>query len=376
MGRTITSWTTLLFIPLVTMTAFARKTSSMQSVQIPIIGLIRKLALKPVGVMDTTKQLDVDIALPLRDQQGLDMLLQELYNPSSSKYQHYLTPSQFTSQFGPTQETYEALILYADANGFAITYTDPNRLTVGLRATVGKIQRAFGVRMMIYKRPGKTSEFYAPDGEPTVDFSYPLAGIFGLSNYFQSQPASLKYSRNATVSGSEGTGSGPNGSFWGLDFQKAYAPGVTIAGEGQAVGLLELYSGFDPTDISTYKTNTGLESNTQIDTHLCGGYGGGLGNYPNEVEDDIEMALAMAPGLDSIVVFEGDDPTSMNDVLAAMVGDSAIKQLSSSWLAGADYSYFLKMAADGQTFSMPRETQAHGSTTDPITCQLRSVTLR
>ena len=164
MGRTITSWTTLLFIPLVTMTAFARKTSSMQSVQIPIIGLIRKLALKPVGVMDTTKQLDVDIALPLRDQQGLDMLLQELYNPSSSKYQHYLTPSQFTSQFGPTQETYEALILYADANGFAITYTDPNRLTVGLRATVGKIQRAFGVRMMIYKRPGKTSEFYAPDG--------------------------------------------------------------------------------------------------------------------------------------------------------------------------------------------------------------------
>ena len=340
----------MLFCFFISTTAFGKQVAGGQLVDVPSLAVVRRLGLKPLGSMDSTKRLDIDLALPLRNQGELATLLQKVYDPQSPKYRHYLTPSKFTNLFGPTQQSYDSLVSYAKGNGFAVTFTDPNRLTVGLKASVRVIQRTFHVQMVLYKRPQGSGEFYAPNVEPTLDCGCALAGIYGLSDYFGSRPEVLTNARLTTSGGVEGTGSGPNGSFWGYDFRDAYAPGVTFNGKGQTLGLLELYSGFDPSDISAYKANTGLQSNTPIDAHPCGGYGGGLGNYPNEVEDDIEMALAMAPGLDSIVVFEGDDPANANDALIAMIGDSAVKQFSSSWMSEADYGYFQEMAMDGQTY--------------------------
>jgi subtilase family serine protease len=57
--------------------------------------------------------LNLAIGLPLRNQDGLELLLQQLSDPTSPNYQQYLTPEQFTEQFGPTEEDYKALIDFA-----------------------------------------------------------------------------------------------------------------------------------------------------------------------------------------------------------------------------------------------------------------------
>ena len=50
------------------------------------------------------------IGLPLRNQEALTNLLQQLYDPSSPNYRHYLTPEEFTAQFGPTEQDYQKVI--------------------------------------------------------------------------------------------------------------------------------------------------------------------------------------------------------------------------------------------------------------------------
>src|SRR3984885_16179860 len=67
-----------------------------------------------------TQTLRLDVVLPLRDPAGLERFLQDVYDPSSPSYRHFLTVPEFTARFGPTQEDYDAVIQYAASNGFTV----------------------------------------------------------------------------------------------------------------------------------------------------------------------------------------------------------------------------------------------------------------
>src|SRR5690348_8050331 len=59
---------------------------------------------KAIGGVDAEKTLDLSIGLPLRNRDVLTNLIQQIYDPSSPNYHHYLTPQQFTEHFGPSEK--------------------------------------------------------------------------------------------------------------------------------------------------------------------------------------------------------------------------------------------------------------------------------
>src|SRR5271155_4807734 len=69
------------------------------------------------GQLSPTNELSLAIGLPSRDEQGLDRFIRELYDPASANYHRYLTPAQFTENFGPTENDYKTLIDFANASG-------------------------------------------------------------------------------------------------------------------------------------------------------------------------------------------------------------------------------------------------------------------
>ena len=104
------------------------------------------------------------------------------------------------------------------------------------------------------------------------------------------------------------------GTYFGNDFRNAYVPGTTLTGAGQTVGLFE-FDGFYSSDIAAYAAAAGNgRTNIVIQTVLLDGYNGvpttGANSGNGEVSLDIEMAMAMAPGLAKIVVFEGNPNNS------------------------------------------------------------------
>src|SRR6185312_2072665 len=62
--------------------------------------------LKAKGNVSADTNLTLAIGLPLRNREALTNLLAEIYDPSSPNYHHFLTPEQFTEQFGPTEQDY------------------------------------------------------------------------------------------------------------------------------------------------------------------------------------------------------------------------------------------------------------------------------
>jgi len=73
-----------------------------------------------LGRLSATQIVQLDVVLPLSDQAGLDAFLNDLYDPASPSYRNFLTVGQFTERFGPSQEEYDAVVRFANANGFTV----------------------------------------------------------------------------------------------------------------------------------------------------------------------------------------------------------------------------------------------------------------
>ena len=324
---------------------------------------VARFNLQPTGQLPATKSLHLAIGLPLRNQAALTDLIQQLYDPASPNYHQYLTPKQFTEQFGPTEQDYQAVKDFARTNGLTVTATYGNRLLLDVAGPAAAVEKAFHVTLHTYRHPTEARDFFAPDTEPTVDAALPVADIQGLSDYSKPHPKLHRMEAAVVANAVPQNGSAPDGSgsYFGNDFRNAYVPGTTLTGAGQMVGLLE-FDGFYSSDIAAYAAAAGNgRSNIVIQTVLLDGYNGvpttGANSGNGEVSLDIEMAMSMAPGLAKIVVYEADPNNGLpNDILNAMLTDSnTVKNLSCSWgwrggPSTTTDTIFQNMAAVGQSF--------------------------
>jgi len=291
-------------------------------------------------------RLNLAIGLPLRNQSELDSLLVQLSDPASPNFGHYLSAEQFAAEFGPTEQDYQALIQFAQENGLVVTGTHPNRILLDVSGEVPNIEKVLHVKMMAYSHPVR-GEFYAPDREPSLDFEVKTLDISGLDNFNQPHPMVLKTASLSEVKPYV-TGTGPGGYFIGKDFRAAYAPGVTLTGSGQVVGLLE-FDGFFAGDVQKNAEQAGVTA-VPTQTVLLDGFNGAAGGANTEVILDIMMAAYMAPGLSKVMVYEGNIP---NDILNRMATDNLAQQLSSSWGYGpinaTTEQIFKQFIAQGQS---------------------------
>ena len=303
--------------------------------------------------LPANQSMQVDIVLALRDRAGLESFLQEIYDPSSPAFHHYVTIEQFAERFGPGQEDYDAVVRFAKENGLRVVGGSRNALDVQARGPVAAIEAAFHVTLSLYHDPAENRDFYAPDREPAVDLPFQLWHISGLDNY--ALPRSALKSRPEGVKPNATTGSCPGASFCGSDMRAAYYGKGPLTGSGQNIGLLE-YAGFDIGDVKTYYKNANQVRKAPIKGISTDGTSISC-VYPacddTEQTLDITQALGMAPGVTTLYVFVGSTDTAL---LGAMSSSTPLPlNLSSSWYwpppdPSTDDPYFEKMAAQGQSY--------------------------
>lgn len=306
---------------------------------------------QPSGQLPSTDQLNISIALPLRNTMDLDQLLRDLYDPTSPRFHQYLTSEQFAQQFGPSEQDYDIILAFAKAHGFEITATHPNRTLVTLKGQVADIEKIFHLRFQLYQHPLEERLFYAPEAEPWTDQHLPILRVNGLDDFYVRRTPLHAIMQSSSGSVGPAIGSGPGGTLISRDLRNAYAPGVTLTGLGQAVGIYNPPHGFNPNDIITYQTVTGIAPLVPVNKVLIDGNDSPLEGSTKEVILDIEMAIAMAPGLSQVLVYQGADYVS---TLNRMATDNIAKQLTSSWPTPPENSsadqVYKQFAVQGQTF--------------------------
>ena len=309
--------------------------------------------LQALGHLPATNRLSLAIGLPLRNETELDSLLRQIYDPGSPNFRQYLTPEQFTERFGPTEQDYQAVINFANANGLTVTGTHPDRAVLEVSGPVADIERALHVTLQTYRHPREARNFYAPDVEPSLDLAVPILQISGLNNYSLPHPNLKVRPLTHTSAMTPNYGSGPNNTYLGSDFRAAYVPDVTLAGSGQNVALVE-FDGYVSNDIAAYIEMAGLTNPVSIINVPVDGGIATPGPFNSEVCLDIEMVLAMSPGVSNIYVYEAPMSTSWATMLSAITNSVQTKQIACSWSGGGPDAtadgIFKKMAVLGQSY--------------------------
>ncbi len=319
---------------------------------------------QPIGRLPEAQVMTLDVVLPLSNQAGLDEFLSELYDPNSPSYHRYVTPTEFTARFGPSQADYNAVVSYVTSHGFQVIGGSRDGMNVVIRGPVSAVESAFHVTMRTYRHPTENRIFYSPDREPTTSLTFQLWHISGLDNY--SIPHAM-YEKKSDYAAKHGlnvnqvvshatTGSGPSASFLGSDMRAAYYGSGPLTGSGQNLGLLEYY-GTDLADLNTYFANVHQTNNVPITLLSTDGTStsctASSGCDDTEQTLDMTQAIGMAPGLASLTMYIGSTDTA---IISAMTTHSPLPTtIGCSWgWTPADPStldpYYEKMAAQGQNF--------------------------
>ena len=312
-----------------------------------------------LGPLPQGTLLTLAIGLDVQDRSTLVAEVHAAADPTSPSYRQYLTPAVFTSTFSPTVAAYQELQAWATAASLVVAQSYANRLLLDVQGTAAQIEQALSIGLVIRARPDGT-QFYSLDREPAVTLD-PLNPIFRISGLDDLQIATPGASPALT-------GSGPSHLFVSADLRAAYSSCTTNTGNGQKVGLFEL-DGFASSDVTGYGCSSGLltcdpKGNVlsgalpTISPVLVDGYSGNVASRVNQLEvtSDIEMAVAMAPGLSAVTVFEAANngsATTHNDILNKMASDTSILQFSSSWFFGTDgntQTILYALARQGQSF--------------------------
>lgn len=322
-----------------------------------------------LGALDRKEELRFSLTLPVRNQAALDTLLHDIYTPGNPLYHRYLKTGEFAERFGPTQADYDAVIAFASKHGLRVAATHANRAVLELAGTPDVIEKTFGVHLLQFReRSGRI--FHSPDLEPQVPATIAplISGVVGLDDAVAAHPNLMAA---ATVGGKAISpnliGSGPNSGVSPSDIKTAYnLNGLTQTGTGQSLALVEL-DGFTDSDIFAYEAKFNI-SRVEVGSFYLDGVTGTptaptptvpypLG--PAEVTLDIELAIALAPGLNQIVVYEGK---SFVTIFNRIASDNTSQQISCSWASygidstvasatrNSENTALQQMALQGQSF--------------------------
>ena len=346
---------------------------------------------KYIGVPNPNEKIYVSIALKWRNEYELRERLKSISDPKSPDYMHFYTWEEFKKNFAPSEDVYNAMIEWLKSKGLHIAYTYPLRNTITIYDTIGNIERAFNVKMALYKGDGWTyrSEYYAITVAPEIPANLIpyIRGIDGLNDapaYHLGFYNSTKYRDNATYN-LNGTTINRRYLF-ASDFLKMYhvyelfnnsktaaastthifatkIRVATVLWEGSTTtGRPTQYAPFDPNAIYQYYQNVTpgwiqreLYNETGKYTSEIGWYGtsGTVapgsntdGDVSSENELDLEMIGVMAPGVNVTCVYgpgSGTSPSETNfpdneyDYIAntlVNMTDRTLVAVSNSWGGG------------------------------------------
>jgi kumamolisin len=348
--------------------AFAAFLSSLPANAEPLVQLsVRQPIIQPgarlLGPISRETNLSVAISLPLRDEPQLMALIQDMSVPGSSVYHHFLTPSQFTARFSPTQADYDAVAAYAESEGLSVAATTSNRLVLDVSGPATAVESAFNVHLNSYARADGTT-FHEPDGVAKVPASIApdILSVVGLSDQYKVHPNYIRADPGARDNAVRTNYSGHFGYLAPIDIANAYSMNdVTFNGVHSTLAVAE-FSGFVKDDVKTYDKYYHLPvvplPVVLVDgaTNTPDGSGGDV-----EVDLDLEMQSAVAPDATEIYVYIAPNTaTGIVDNYDRIATDNLAAEVSTSWgdwedlsgvesIADSEYPIFQEMAAQGQT---------------------------
>jgi subtilase family serine protease len=283
------------------------------------------------GPAPSDGQVGFDVCLRLSNRKRLDALLEELQNPQSPIYRHFLSPKEFEAQFGADPASVEAVM--NELNAFGLTTQKMSLQQIHVTGTVDAVQRALQTRLQVgrYSTGRKTMVAVGGISRPPV-MAANQAMVVGMKGVIRHHQHSIR----TTAPDNSFSSVGP---YFTSDLKQAYQypSSQALTGKGANIGIL-VPNGFNPPDMELYFGRVGLNTPHIDEVDIDGG-------APFDPEDsfeahlDLQQAGGMAPGA-NLTLFNLPDlsDSSILDGLRTIVESNKVDVVNMSF-GGAEQFY-------------------------------------
>jgi len=288
-------------------------------------------AARRVGPADPHQRIEVTILLRRRSQPNDYPKISQM-GARLPKDRLRLTREQFASTHGADPDAIANIRKFASDFGLQVVSEHPGRRSVVLAGTVEAFSRAFEVELTRYEYPqgsyrGRTGSLTIP-----VELSGVIEGVFGLDDRPQVQP----HFRIRKELVGQARPRVPQGGYDPPQVAQAYNFPTGLDGSGQSIAILELGGGYRSEDLNAFFGNLQLPNPKVTPISVDGAANSPTGDPfgpDGEVELDIEVAGAIAPGAQIGVYFAPNTDRGFLDALTTAIHDTNLKPsvISISW---------------------------------------------
>jgi Pro-kumamolisin, activation domain/Divergent InlB B-repeat domain len=250
------------------------------------------------------QHLMLQLRRPAAQEQALETQLDQLHDPNSPNYHHWLTASDIGARFGPAPSDIAAVTNWLTLHGFTVNTVYPNGMAIEFSGTAGQVSAAFHTEIHHLSVNGATHVANVTDPQIPAALAPVVAGIVSL-NDFRPRPQVVhapQATANFTQSGNFYITPADLATIY--NFNQAFNGGIT--GKGQTIYLVEdsdIYTnGGTVNDWATFRTGFGIPvanypgaSLTTIHPN-CVDPGVNPNGDDAEAIIDAEYASAAAPG--------------------------------------------------------------------------------
>ena len=147
----------------------------------------------PVGnatlrtLLASDEQVDIVVALKLRNSAQLDALVESLTDPTDPQFRHWLTREEVLSAFAPTQEQALAVAHYLANAGFTKINVTPNQLLVSATGTADVVRKTFSTELAHFTRNGRDGIANTKDVQVPAALGDTVGSVLGLQTMDQFQ---------------------------------------------------------------------------------------------------------------------------------------------------------------------------------------------
>jgi hypothetical protein len=246
---------------------------------VPVVGTrsLKALASTDVGLLPDSKQLrnmNLILKRSADKQSRFEAYINQLNNPGSPIYHHWLTSKQIGTMFGPAQSDIDQVTKWLSSQGLKVDSVLPSGTIVRFSGTTSSVSRAFHTEMHSFKTNGESYFANVTDQQIPAALAPVVKGVTSLDNFFPKP----QYHNVGVVSKDKQSGKWkqvsaspdftvPPGTLLTqttydvvpADFNKIYnveplwSRSTPIRGAGQTVAVLER-TDVQPADIATFRS--------------------------------------------------------------------------------------------------------------------------
>jgi hypothetical protein len=242
---------------------------------------------------------------PPAREQALQSLIDQLHDPRSPNYHHWLSASEIGAQFGPAASDIRTISLWLQQHGFTINTVYSNRMVIDYSGTAGQVRTAFHTDIHYLDVNGVTRFANMTDPAIPAALAPAVVGVTSL-NDIPPKPMLRPAPKPQYTPSGYVCGAGfmfqcylltPPDVATIYNFNPLFAAGNT--GQGQTIYLIEASNLFANNDWTTFRSTFGIPVSSYPGASLTtinpGGCANSTNSYDGEAILDAEYASAAAP---------------------------------------------------------------------------------